>query len=323
MLAVRAEADIERTERLARSVGDQKIFHLGLERRPLLLQLEPLHLLLSPFTEERAVDVRRGPRRFAITSRSDGRTAAVFADARQMPIRMRVIVVGITVVAGRHVMREPSPPAESVIGVVVSENVVERIHRYVEMVTRPRRNDLQLRTIRPHANDAAPFERDGTAVAADRLRNSLVTDGNVNQSVQPQSRAGDDVIVEAVHTGGRPEACREVFTNIGDTVSVRVFEHREMRRVHDVERVVVPHEPEHGGEVVAEDCLPHRLPIGTELDEEDSVELLRRRPAHIHRVFPDEQIPVVIAGHDGRGFDVGNSVEQFHLEVRRHDFLSE
>lgn len=88
-----------------------------------------------------------------------------------------------------------------------------------------------------------------------------------------------------------------------------------MRGVHHVERVVVPDEPEHGRQVVAEHGLTDRSSLVVEDDIEDTVELLGRRAAHVHRVFADKEIAAVVTG-DHRGmFDVGNFANQFSAKA--------
>ena len=157
-----------------------------------------------------------------------------------------MIVVGIAVVAGLDVMREPGPPAEAVVGVVVGENVVEPIERQAEMIARAAGEMLELRAVEPHPHDAAPFERQCAAVGPGGLGNPLVAARDVDQPVHPQMNARHDMIVEPIDAGRRPETLGQILAHVGHAVAGGVAEHRVMRGVHHVQRPVVPDQAEHG-----------------------------------------------------------------------------
>ena len=92
--------------------------------------------------------------------------------------------------------------------------------------------------------------------------------------------------------------------------------------MQDVQRALMPDQPEHRRQVVAKDGANRLAGLLVPTDQNHAIDLLRRRATHVHRILADEQVAIVVAS-DHRGMlDLGRLKEQFALEPGRH-FLGE
>ncbi len=101
----------------------------------------------------------------------------------------RVIVKRIAVIAAVDVMRDPRPPPQAVVGVVVSEQVVAVVEVGLEMVASAGGEDLEPGAVEPAAQHAAADDLRRAAVGAGGLGHALVTDRDIKITVDADLRA--------------------------------------------------------------------------------------------------------------------------------------
>ena len=185
-----------------------------------------------PLAEARLVDVGRaaaGPTA-VVRQRRNALVGEVLVEAR----------IAMIIEAGEVV--EPHVPAAAVVGIVPGEHLERGADGDLEDVPRASRYDLQPAAVGPDPDDTSPPVREPAAIGALRLHEPEITAGDVEPAVDAEAEAVGGVV-------GRPlvEAERQVFHEnlpvIGDAVAIRVEEDAQVRGVHEIEAIVVPHEP--------------------------------------------------------------------------------
>ena len=135
---------------------------------------------------------------------------------------------------------EAHVPAAAVVGVVTAEGVEQRTHGHVENVARAGGVDLQLGAIGPHADDATAAVLELLAIDAFGFHKSEVAARDVEPAVNAQREAVRGVVRRAVfETEG--DVLYQHLLLLGDTIAVLINERAEVRRMHEIEPVVIPH----------------------------------------------------------------------------------
>ena len=184
-----------------------------------------------PSAEAGFVDVNRASAAAAavVGEGLDGLIVEVFVEAR----------VAVVVEAGEVV--EAHVPAAAVVRVVAGEHVHQRADGDLEDVARAGGVDFEAGAIGPHADDAAAAMLDRPTIGAGGLQETEVAARDVKPAVDAEAEAVRGVIGGAIF-----EAVGDVIDEdvlfLSDAVVIGIDELAEVRRMHKVESVVVPHE---------------------------------------------------------------------------------
>ena len=145
--------------------------------------------------------------------------------------------VAVVVEAGE--VMEAHIPAATVVGVVAGEDVHLWTDRDLQNVASAGGVNLKAAAIRPHANHTAAAVLKCPAISALGLHESEVAARDVEPAVHSQAEAVGGVIGWTLVVA-EGDILHEDVLLLGNAIVVRVDELTQMRRVHEVEAVVVP-----------------------------------------------------------------------------------
>ena len=216
-----------------------------------------------PGAEAGFVDVNRAAAAAAavVGEGLDALVVEVFVEAR----------VAVVVEAGE--VMEAHVPAAAVVRVVTGEDVHQRADGDFEDVARARGVDFESGAIGPHADDAAAAMLERFAIGAGGLHEAEVAARDVKPAVDAEAESVRGVIGGAVLvTEG--DILHEDILLLRDAVVIGINELAEVRRMHEVESVVIPHEPARRIDL-AEHLRLIRSAIAIEIAQADDATALR------------------------------------------------
>ena len=216
-----------------------------------------------PGAEAGFVDVNRAAAAAAavVGEGLDALVVEVFVEAR----------VAVVVEAGEVV--EAHVPAAAVVRVVAGEDVHQRADGDFEDVARAGGVDFEAGAIRTHTDDAATAMLERFAIGAGGLHEAEVATRDVKPAVDAETEAVRGVIGGAVLVT-KGDVLHEDVLLLRDAIVIGINELAEVRRMHEVEPVVIPHEPARGIDL-AKDLRLIRAAIAIEIAQADDATTLR------------------------------------------------
>ena len=137
---------------------------------------------------------------------------------------------------------KPHIPTAPVIRVVTGENIHQRADRHLQDVARARGINLEATTVRPHANDTTTSMLKRSAIGARGLHESKVTASNVKPPIDPQTQPVRGMIRRAILVT-KSDVLHEDVLLLRHTVMIGINKLTQVRRMHQVKPVVIPHQP--------------------------------------------------------------------------------
>lgn len=165
------------------------------------------------------------------------------------------VEAGVAVGGEAGVVVESDVPAAAVVGVIPTEHFHFRGDGDLDDVAGSSGVDFEAGAIRADAEDAAGAMLEGCAIAADGVHDGKIAECDVEVTIDTHGEAVGAVVCAAL--GVVPaDSLNEGFLFLGDTIAIGIDEDGEVRRVDDVEAVMIPEEAARGIEVFYEfDCF--------------------------------------------------------------------
>ena len=208
-------------------------------------------------------------------------------------------------------MAEARPPPQSVIGIIVGEQLIFRIHGHVEVIAGSGGIDLHIGAIGAEAHDAPAVDRGfGVVDVAFGVVDAFVTGADIEIAIHPQSNVGGNVIVETVTVDiGRGIIGIDQILAI-DADTVFIGEHAELGGVMDVQFAVHVLQAEDGIETFGKDG---DFAIG--VNDEDAIGGIFAGTFLIHRIFGQKDSAIRRGEYDGGMMNRRFFGEDFELPV--------
>ena len=205
----------------------------------------------APVAGEGSIVPRLRNARLRDVDRATTRAAAVVGQRLHDLVAEIDVHPRIAVVFKSGEMMEPHVPAAAVVGVVAGEQIEQRADRRAEDVAGAGAENFQSTAIRAETDHAAVAMLHLPAVGAGRLHETEIAARDVEPAVDAEAESVGRVIGRTILEAERDAGDQRLLL-VGLAVAVVVDEHADIRRMHHVEPVVVPHHAARGIDVLHE-----------------------------------------------------------------------
>ena len=269
------------------------------KRRAFWLQLMMIQGPGAPVSRERRVVPVAKPRLINVNRTTTAAASVVGQGLNALVIEV-FVEARVTMIVETGEMMKPHVPPAAIIRVVASENVHQRANGDLQNVSCSRRIRFQSGSIWPHPHHTAAAHLQRASVSSSGLHEPKVTHCDVKPAVNAKAQSIGCVIGRTVLEPERDVLHQDVLF-LRHPISIRINELTQMRWMHQIQSVVIPHQPsrtvhltKHLGLIrpaiviqIAQANHPPTLGIATEraIPIRRNIQRAIRRCRHKHRVI--------------------------------------